>query len=214
LETTSDGGATWVRHSLNPPTELRSVVAVDVIDRSEVHVIGQSGDDCTTVLGRSYTAGLDWVESPDSLGPTWFVDPADPAVVRSPSGTGPVPCGAVVDVAAADDSSAAALCADRTVHRTTDGGATWDAGLAAPGVVALDSGADGYVLAGIGDEGCDGVQLRALPADSDEASVQGCLPARTADLAPGSVAISVAGSAVWLWVDEAVRVSQNGGLTW
>lgn len=214
LESTTDGGATWDRYPLNPPTDMRSVFSIDVIDRSEVHVVGQSGDDCVTSVGRSYTSGLDWVESPEQARTAWYVDPVDPAIVRSPSKSGPLPCGPVVQVAAADNLTAAALCADRTVQRTADGGLTWDAAVPAPGVVALASGPDGYVLAAIGDEACDGVQVRTLPESGTDAAALGCLPARTTDLPAGSVAVSVATDAVWVWVDEAVRVSQDGGITW
>lgn len=65
-----------------------------------------------------------------------------------------------------------------------------------------------HLAAALGQSSCSGVAVVSLGEESD---VVGC-QADSAD--PVDIAISASGDSVWLWVEDEVTVSTDGGVTW
>lgn len=213
LQKTTDAGSTWASSALT--TDLASVFRVQAVDSTYAYLVGKGGAECAPGLTATYTSGAGFQTYPDRLASTWYLDPAVPTVVHSPMGDVPAPCDAAVALAPNGDSSAAVLCADRTAFRTTDGGVTWDAGVAVPGASALASTGSSYLLGAQNIAGCTGVSIVGLGAEGDEPVAVGCSGDRPVATAPGQeLTLSAAGGAVWLAIGESVAVSLDGGVTW
>lgn len=208
VERSTDGGRSWERAGTDRDVVLR-LKATD--DRAAFLVA--AGADCDPVFLRSTDGGGAWDEQPTSLDAAWYLDPDDPAAIHGPQGTRPGPCGApVVDLVAVTSTRASALCPDGRVTVSTDAGAAWAAVAAVPGAVALtDTGADGHLVAVLGAPGCAGVQVVEV-GPGGAASATGCVEASSPQ--PSLVALSAAGGALWLWVQDAVHVSGDLGRTW
>ena len=120
-------------------------------------------------------------------------------------------------LASRGDTSAAVLCSDHTVFRTTDAGSTWGSSVAVPGSVALASSGNGYAIAVTEQPSCGGVQLLALPelVDGSELTASGCFPTLAApDSLAGNIAVSEGAGTLWLWAGDALVLSSDGGTTW
>lgn len=113
-----------------------------------------------------------------------------------------------VDLAALDAAEAAVLCTDGTLALTADGGASWGEEEAALDAVAIGVADDGYVLAGA-HEDCEDGAVALLASDGEALGEPSCAPAQE-----GSVAVSATAGALWLWADNEVYVSTDGGQSW
>ncbi|MGH3704187.1 MAG: hypothetical protein ACRDT9_06115, partial [Agromyces sp.] len=122
VEVTSDGGASW--ESFVAPG-VASAQRITVGDDAFIGVIGLAVDGCAPTFERSFVGGAAWETAAEEVASAWYVDPVDRALIHSPNGAHPAPCGAVVQLAVAGDTLAAVLCDDGTVHATVDGAGSW-----------------------------------------------------------------------------------------
>jgi hypothetical protein len=95
VATTADGGRTWAEGTAH----LRSIVRVQPTDGRAAFVVGANAR-CAVELDNTGDGGGTWV-SANTVGSTWFRDPANPRVVRAPGPSTSQPCGkgAVLDLA-------------------------------------------------------------------------------------------------------------------
>ena len=206
-----DGGATWGDVAAPSATVSR----IQPLDRDRGFVVGGvegcAQDQFTTVDGGRTWAG------PTALVGGWARKLDRPNEVTTPQSPAAEPCDgdAVIDLSRTSAEQAEALCSDGGVRVTDDGGVSWrDAGRA-PGALALANRLEGGVLATYvardGVEGCEGVQVASVTQGADPAEVA-CIPSVRAT--GGDVAISVAGDAGWLVVDDRTWVSGAGLTVW
>ena len=213
LQLTDSTGAEWTTSAI--PAAV-GVVGVDRLQASEAataFVVGPVGSTCEPTFAQTFTSGADFGEYPDRLDASWYVSRSDRSVVHAPFSENPAPCASVVDLAVVSDTQAAVLCSDRTVYRTTDAAASWDAGAPVEGAVAIAAASGTFYVASTGAAGCDGTQIATTSSSADDVMTPvGCSPATTDE--PGSVAVSAASGSVWLWAGDDVAVSIDGGVTW
>lgn len=209
MELSVDGGATWTQASAGGASAVLRILPDSA---SQVSAVTLASQGCTPQYIRTYVSGQDWATYNSDLAGAWYVAPASPASIHSPQGAVTAPCPAVVGLAARDSATAAVLCSDHRVFQTTTAGATWDAGTAVAGGVAIASYTDGYSVATAGAPGCAGVAIAHLAAGAASSTPVGCFTTSTP--APGTVALSSGGSTLWLWAGDAVARSGDGGATW
>lgn len=212
LERSTDAGASWVSTTVS--TDLASALRLNAQDADFAVIVGLEGQTCTPGLTATYTSGAGFETYPDRLASTWYVVPGSDGTINSPQTIVTAPCDEPVSIAPRSDSTAALVCGDRNVYRTQDGGATWSDGLFVPGIVAMDSDADGYVIASTGETTCAGAQISELgDAAGSTPAVIGC---SLAPLSPSrtDIAVSAAGESLWLNAGQTAIVSVDGGRTW
>jgi len=213
LEVSTTGGSSWVASTVTTPGAVAGVDRLQASDASTAFVVGPAGEDCSTAFTQTFSAGAAFRDYPDRLPSAWYVARSNQAVVHSPSGDRTAPCPVVVDLAVVSDSQAAVLCADRTLYRTADAAASWDAGTVVPGAVALTVDAGTFVVASVGVDGCEGTQVASTASAADAVvTPTGCSPVTSAE--PGQVAVSAAAGSVWLWAGDDLAVSSDAGVTW
>jgi hypothetical protein len=214
-EVTTNAGDTWSMTDATAEVQITALQGLTVVSDSLIQLIGLSANDCEPQFARSFVAGEDYSLAPLLLGDQWFVDPADRAVVQTPSGSVDAPCDSVVALAARTDSQAGVLCSDTRVFTTQNGGDTWGNSVTIRGAVNLAVTEMGYVIATVGLPECAGVQLIALSVDLLTATPKGCLPVDgPAETMQGNVAVSEASGTIWLWVGDSVARSNNQGTSW
>lgn len=212
IETTDDAGASWQSFEASGVAAVQRIFA-DA--EAFIALIGLATEGCAPAFLQSFTGGEAWEPAPDELAASWFVDPANRTSVHAPAADRTAPCAAAVQVAVVDESSAAVLCDDGSVHATVDAGASWLPPATVPGVAAVSVGADGYRVAVVNQNGCVGAQLIGIGVASAGlalGSAGGCLPAA---VGPGEAALASADDGTtWLWAGDALARSQDGGATW
>ncbi|MET0885784.1 MAG: hypothetical protein ABWX92_04970 [Mycetocola sp.] len=210
LEYTSDGGATWNAVDPAPETGANTLVRVVPESSSEANVVTLNGE-CAPQLVGTFVAGEAWEDYSANLNSYWYVNPSDRASIHAPGGAAPAPCPSVVAVATRSTTEAAVLCADQTLHVTTDGAAQWSAAIPVPGAVALDGAENGYVVAVAAQGECVGTSVVMLAEGAAGAPV-GCFGEASA---PGQTAVAAAeDGTLWLWAGAGFSRSTDGGATW
>jgi len=213
IQKTTDAGSTWISSTLT--TDLASVFRVQAVDSTYAYLVGLGGVACETGLTATYTSGAGFQTYPDRVASSWYLNPQAADIVHTPVGDTAAPCATAVSLAPSNDSTAAVLCDDRTVFRTTDAGVTWDSGVAVPGAAALASTGTSYVLGAQNVEGCTGVSIVGLGAEGDAPVTIGCSGDRPTTSADGQeITLSAAAGSVWLAIGDSVAVSLDGGVTW
>lgn len=212
LEHTTDGGATWQTSDAGSLADASSVLRITVASSTEAAAITLAKQNCAVQYIRTYIAGGNWAVYNDQLAGSWYLDPSSTTSVHSPQGTVAAPCASIVGLAVRDASSAAVLCADHTLYRTSNAGAAWSTPLTVPGAVAVTASVNGYATTATGIEGCAGVSVAALDAGTGAATTSGCFT--TLAPQPGAVAMASGGSTLWLWAGDALVRSGDGGATW
>lgn len=211
-ELSTDAGDTWAERDASADTDSSSVLSIYVNSESEASMVTLTAEDCAPQRVTTFVAGDQWQEYPDRVGADWFVDPADRATVHSPAGSFAAPCSSVIALAPRTDSTAALLCSDGTLFRTSDGAETFGPGVALPGAANLTVSDDGYIIVATDQADCTGAQLLATSEEPDgELTPGGC---REEAVTPGEVAVSSADGLVWLWAGDVVSSSSDGGTTW
>ena len=212
-ELTTDSGTTWESFDASIETDASTILTMSVVDDTEVSLVTLDVADCAPQLVSTFVAGNQWKAYPERAAAEWYVDPATPNTVHSPSGGAAAPCAAVASLAATDKSSAAVLCTEATVFTTQDAGETWSAPTSVPGAAALAATTGGYQVAVSNPAGCVGVSLRKISSDVVIDETNGaCL---TGTVNTGETAISVAeDGTIWLWAGEAFGRSTDGGASW
>ena len=115
-------------------------------------------------------------------------------------------------LASRDETSAAVLCSDHTVFRTTDAGSTWGSSVAVPGSVALASSGNAYAIAVTGQPSCAGVEIATVDSGASPATAAGCAQVPTP--AAGTVTVADGGGTLWLWAGDAFVRSDDAAATW
>ena len=211
-ELTTDSGATFTPTNATISSDVVALQSIAVDDEDVATMIGQSSDDCSPMLVRTFVGGLNYEEFAPGLVDVWYLNPLNRAEVHRPDSTVAAPCANVVALAAQDLVSAAVLCDDQTVFTTADGAVTWSSPVVAPGAINIASTSEGFVVATVAAEGCAGVQLARL---AEALTPSGCLPIDTEPEAlVGNVALSIADGVLWLWAGDSLVRSSDGGMTW
>jgi len=217
LELTTDGGASWAE--LSSPVD--EVLRVKLIDPDNFWVVGAGGD-CVPLFYRTSDRGGTWQGPNGTLG-AWHRLPGDG--FRSVHGPSEVPgeeqvanpCSRrapLVELDGVNVLDGAVLCADGSVHLSSDSGLTWaQAGAAVEGAIALSfvSGTTGF-LAVAGDDDCAGLAVLRTDDAGDTWDLAGC--------ASGADARGLVGLAFgtdqggMLVVDRTTYGTTDGGQTW
>ncbi len=212
IEVTDDAGASW------EPFDAAGIATVQRITAESdtfIALVGLDVEECAPAYARSFTGGVAWEAAPDELSAAWFVDPADRAGLHAPGGPRAAPCGAIVQLAAVDEVSAAVLCADSSIHLTVDGGASWLPAASVPGASAIGAGVSGYQVAVVNRNGCVGAQLVALVRAESGPTLGAAGACLEATVGVGDAAVAVSEDATtWLWAGDRLARTEDGGGTW
>jgi len=206
---TTDGGRSW--HARTTPLASISRLVVPP-GATGVFAVGADGG-CGAQLRRSVDSGATWADA-TGLGGFFYTDPGDPGSVAVPGRDTVQACGGqpILDLAV-DAGGLEVLCPGGQLRSIGDGDATWTDGPRISGAVALTTSridpARTYV-ARVGQTVCAGVQIVDTGRLADPVT---CVP-RTDPITPGSVSLSVEGTAGWLLVGGDVYNSGNSLDNW
>jgi hypothetical protein len=217
-ELTVDRGNGWKATDVSGTTGVRSLQRIFVSDGETASFIGAGAGDCSPQFVRTFVAGDDFDVFPDQLAGSWYLAPVGGAVVHTPTGEAAAPCPAAVSIAPLDENRAAVLCDDSAIHLTVDAGATWDELSETPGAIALTATRDGLVVVVAGDDDCAGAVILGVDIGRDVVDTRtdvACVesPASPRVLA-ATTAIDWTDAAMWLWIDDRVLISVDGGQSW
>ena len=214
IETTSDGGVTWGSFDVSGRLRVGGIQAIAASGNGYGFFLGLDQEDCsTTVAGHTYSSGAEWATAttvPDTL---WRIDTEDSKVLRGPGGSETeAPC-ELVQVAPGGESLVAGVCADGSVVRSMDEGASWDQSDPILGIDALAFAGENLLTASIDGEDCeDGVAVSSLDSLLQPSDLS-CAPAE--DPEAGYTALSnTSDGTLWLIAGDAVLRSADGGDTW
>jgi hypothetical protein len=211
-ELTTDGGANWKQSDASGPTGASSILTITVVSNTQADAVALAAQGCSPEFIRTYVSGDNWAAYPTQLAGTWYANPASANSVHSPTGDKTAPCPTVVGLAPQDGTNAAVLCADHSVFRTADAGATWGTAVKVSGAVAIGASGAGYAVAATGDAACAGIAIANLDATTSPGTNVGCFTA--ASPAPGTVVLAGGGGTLWMWAGDTVARSSNGGASW
>ena len=155
------------------------MLRITVASSTEAAAITLDKTNCAPQYIRTYVSGDNWATYSDQLGGSWYLKPETPTSVHSPNGDVAAPCGAMVGLAVKDASNAAVLCADHTVYRTSNAGASWGKQLAVTGAVALAATTNGYAAAAADVSGCAGVVVSNFDGTTGAPTPAGCFATAT-----------------------------------
>jgi hypothetical protein len=212
LALSEDGGGDWTSAALPPAFVEGQVYAGSILDGA-LRLSGLAGDVCATSgvdAAVGFAASADgWQDTPPSL--AWSLDRSSGSVL-GPSGAVAAPC-VVVDVDARADTDVVVLCADQSIVRSNDAGASWGQPLAVVGAVAVAADAEGFLVAAGYQDACSGITIIELGVSPDDTSgtVRGCAPVA---YIPEQTAMDARGAAVWVWAGDDTATSADGGATW
>ena len=214
-EYTLDGGATWTTTDATGPTGVTAIQSITVEADGIASMVALAGADCAPEFVKTFVAGDNYRAYDDQLENNWYVNPDEPLTVVGPTGSADSPCGQVVSLAPTSQTAAAVLCSDQTVFVTDSGGADWIGPVSAPSTVGISASVEGYRLASVGYAGCAGIQLGSLLPGQYAVELTGCLPIETITAeSAADIAVSEADGSVWVWTQDQVSRSSNGGATW
>lgn len=215
-ERTVDGGVTWQASDASLATGITAVQRLIASSAEQLALIGFRADGCAPTLVRTFVGGEEYTTADEELGAAWYVPADNRATVHAPqTGVVAAPCGSIVAISAASNTVAAVLCADGSVHATSDSGASFTGGVVIPGAQSLTASGDGWAVAAVGDERCGGVGIFALDAPATTAELGGCFTTSSGpEQLAGVVAIANGAGTLWLWVGDTVARSETSGATW
>jgi hypothetical protein len=195
ISVTSDGGASWDPR----PAPLASISRLIARPGSAVVYAVGAGTDCVATLQRSADRGESWTQAAP-LADYFAIDPRRPGSVAIPGrGTVEACSGRPVLDLAVDGGTLRVLCAGGRLRSTGAGATGWTDGPSLPGAVALTTTRTGpprTYVARVGRPNCRGVDIVDVENPGDPI---GCLR-RVEPVEPGSVSLSIPGSAGWLLV--------------
>ena len=214
-EYTLDGGLTWTTTDATGPTGVTAIQSITVEADGIASMVGLAGTDCAPEFVKTFVAGDNYRAYDDQLEDNWYVDPDEPMTVVGPTGSADSPCGQVVSLAPTSQTAAAVLCRDQTVFMTDTGGADWIGPVSVPSTVGIAASGAGYLIAAIGQSDCGGIQVGSLLWGQSTVEVTGCLASETATFASAAgIAVSEADGSVWVWTQDLVSRTTDGGATW
>jgi photosystem II stability/assembly factor-like uncharacterized protein len=214
IERSADGGQTWDGFDLGVEGGISGAIDLHAASGpTSASLIGLDKADCSPTWIETTNGGVEWSAYPDRAASAWFVDPANRALVHTPTGPLAAPCDQVVGLASLDPVFAAVLCSDGALYRTTDGGVSW-AAKQVDGAIAIGSGDGAYVVATAADDpACIGVGITSVPesAEVPPSRVSSCVVTGNDSV---NVAISANDQAIWVWAGTTVLRSLDDGVTW
>lgn len=212
VEHTSDGGVTWVPVDLAPFAAASSVQRIVAGLNGYAAAIALNRDNCESALALvTFDGGIGWQGSVEALSQTWYVDPANAAVLHDPAGgTVDAPC-AVSRLTSGGVETVGLVCKDTRLFASGDGGVTWTANTEILGIDSFAGHPGGFLAVSLDRPDCDGVQVSQLDF-SLTVGQQVCV-GKTA-VEPGQTAISMEENAAWLWAGDTIFHSSDGGATW
>lgn len=215
-ERTTDGGASWQASDATAAVGITAVQRLLAASADQVALIGYTADGCAPTLARTFVGGSEYSTADSELEVAWYVPADDRGSVHAASGaTVAAPCGSVAAIAAASTTVAAVLCTDASVHATADGAASFTGGVSIEGAQAITAFADGWAVAVLGVDDCDGVAIAQLDAAATAVSLVGCLLAdEPADALAGRVALAAGGDTLWVWAGDQLGRSTTSGASW
>lgn len=201
LELTIDGGETW--GAAYPSADgLGRPLWVSGFDQSAVQSAIASGTDCKLGGVRTFDSGSSWTQDSGVVTNSVLVHPKDPSAIVWNGEKMEGPCGYVAQVAVTS-GVASAVCRDGSLWMVSNGSTDWSR-IENEGVVSID-GSDGRWKAVVETSECGGLGLVGLNGASVQALA--CVPAGLV----GAVTLNFTGDNLWLWVDDHVLVSTDGG---
>ncbi|WP_440708384.1 hypothetical protein [Herbiconiux sp. YIM B11900] len=211
LETTDDGGASWAAEILPASDDVRQILALDLVDGSQIDLVVLVGADCVPTVLTTFTAGEYWQQYPDRLATETYLDGTDPARIVVGGNTLSAPCATPLELSSSATGSAV-RCADVTAV-STGAPNSWTA-VTTVGLYALASSSDSpIVLGGVLGAGCDGLVITSFPLDGTDfdGTALGCAPVGSES---SSVSLALGVGAVWIWNGTMTITSRDGGATW
>lgn len=201
IELTVDGGETW--GSAYPAAEeLGRPLWLSGADYTAVQAALASGQECLPDGLRTYDSGATWTQEDQVITNSVFVDPIDSSAIRWGGEGIEGPCGAITQVAVTG-GTASAVCQDGALWNLGSQSGSWEQ-IGVSGATAV-TGSNGRWIAAVESAECDGLGLVGLNGASVQALA--CLPAELV----GAVTVNFTGDNLWLWVDDHVLVSTDGG---
>lgn len=205
VEVSRDYGTNWSAANL-AAVDARSILQLDASDAAIVRMTSLNGS-CEPSVSRSFVGGTSW--EPDQNVSGWFIDPSNPAVVRTPTGAFELPCKAAG--LSAQSMRGVVLCGDSTVLVSEDEGVTWSPPLSVPNGAAVGITAEGYAVVSTGEAECAGIRTRLISGGA-LSEPGACL--EIADAGAGQTAIAGGSSGWYLWVGESFFRSSDTGAVW
>jgi hypothetical protein len=208
LEVTSNGGRSW-RATESGLTNMLRLKAFGV---AAVFAVG-TDDRCRARFRTIESPDGRWESDGGMLPEIWYREPKRRDVVHAPGGDRSRPCDSgVADLAGLGSFNAVALCQDGSLAITESAGERWGPLRLDLDVQALNADDLGFVAAGRS-SACGGVAIVKFNPDGDAGSgTPHCAPVG----AEGTTALGVAvrGDLLWVWADDRVLTSTDGGRTW
>lgn len=210
VEFSQDDGFTWNASLSLAGTGATQILRLVTADLWRAQVVAMDAN-CLPQVYQTSDFGMTW-NGPSAVAGMWFLNPADPVHVVTPTGVQPLPC-AAVEISAVEDR-AAIRCNDGAVHTTLDQGRTWNVSPTVGPAAALSTFEGAYAAAVTGDATCAGLRLVTIGASSSGPS--GCFETLDAVSAAeqGQVAVVHEDGLTILWVDDQFVISDDGGMTW
>lgn len=208
LEVTSNGGRSW----RTTKSGLTNMLRLKTFGVAAVFAVG-TDDRCRARFRTIESPDGRWESEGGMLPEIWYREPKRRDVVHAPGGDRSRPCeSGVADLAGLGSSNAAALCQDGSLAITDSAGKRWGPLRLDLDVQALNADDLGFVAAGRS-SACGGVAVVIFNPDGDAGSgTSHCAPVG----AEGTTALAVAvrGDLLWVWADDRVLTSTDGGRTW
>ncbi|PZE86275.1 hypothetical protein [Curtobacterium sp. MCBD17_032] len=204
LEHTVDGGATWVPVALGP--DVSTLMAIRA-SSTDLAILAGIGADCTPTVRTSADDGATWTDgAPGAAGAG-----ISTAGIVTTAGVVEPPCSEPIEAYQGQQTSVV-VCDGQVEWRS--GAGEW-VDVPVGGVRAMADNGDSYLLARVGAEACAGVEIASMTAigvtPETPTTAVGC----DADAATaGPVSLDRVGQSIWLWADDTVSVSADGGVTW
>lgn len=179
---TEDGGKHWT--SVTVP-----LTTVSGLSYADGRIIATGTD--SSCKGRTYALSSTFAPRTTTTTPAWSIDPADPTqLLSSGNPVADQPCSSgLLDIAANSPADVVALCADRSVRHSTDGGSSWNRATSPSGVLAIATGNDTVYAA---TRAACGIAVAPLDGKGTPNCVAG-----TANWS-GAVDITIVGGTLWL----------------
>lgn len=213
---TTDGGASWQTSDATSLTGITAAQRILASSSAQATFIGFDSADCSPTLSRTFVGGQDYATDDSGLALFWWLLPTERGQVHSPErGVIPAPCTTARAIAVISNDVAGVLCGDGTLFTTGDAAATFTPLAVIPGAQSVVATESQFVVAALGQAGCEGVAISTTGSAGGGVQAVGCLPTSVApEELVGRVALSIGGGTLWVWAGDQLTRSTDLGVTW